>query len=337
MDHGAIDQAGRARRREDRRRVLVVDDNRMIRQLVGACLRRGGYAVLEAKDGAEALELFRREPAQVVITDVGMPRLDGLELLAALRARDVPPEVILLTGSHADDAVAAVQALRLGADDYIVKDSNASAALMLAVERAAEKWRLREENSRLLGELRRLSVTDGLTGVGNRRAFDEMLQQESSRAHRCQQPLSVVILDIDHFKGVNDTLGHQVGDLVLISFVRRLQSVAREADRLFRYGGEEFAFLGEMTAEGAQALAQRAVAAVAARPLHAGRHLVPVTCSAGVAALLPAEASGGDLVSRADGALYDAKRLGRNRAVSAAAGVPLVNRTRGQARSKSAA
>jgi two-component system cell cycle response regulator len=311
------DRTDRTRRRGDTPRILVVDDNRMVRLFVAERLRQDGYAVAEAQDGAEALESFRRERAHVVIADVGMPRLGGLELLAELRREQVPPEVILLTGSHANDAQAAVQALRLGAHDYIVKDLAAGDALRLAVERAAEKWHLREENARLLCELRRLSLTDGLTGTGNRRAFDDALRQESRRALGREGPLALAIFDIDHFKRVNDSFGHDVGDRVLVSFARRLESAIRERDRLFRYGGEEFAVLGQMEAADALALARRAVTAVASRLLDAGGRPVSITCSAGVGALLPTDTSGDELLARADQALYAAKRQGRNRAVCA--------------------
>ncbi len=296
-------------------RVLVVDDNRVIRGMVGARLRAAGCVVSEASDGAEALESFNRQPVEVVITDLNMPRLDGLELLAALRRREAAPEVILLTGTGRDDTQAAVQALRLGAHDYIAKDASSGDALMLAVERAAEKWRLRLENARLLAELRQLSLTDSLTGLGNRRALDEALRQEISRAQRGAAPLSLVLVDLDGFKALNDTHGHRVGDAVLASFAQRLRGVAREADRLFRYGGEEFVLLaGDTTEEGAEALAARVVWAVAGEPLGAGRLSLEVTCSAGVAELQPADGfDGAGLVARADGALYEAKRAGRNR------------------------
>ena len=296
--------------------VLVAEDNAVVRRLVVAQLRKAGFAVLEAKDGVEALELFNREPTPVVVTDLGMPRFGGMELLAALRGVVPPPEVIVLTGTHAQDARAAVQALRLGAHDYIVKDADAAGAIPHAVARALEKWRLREENARLLGELRQLSMTDGLTGLGNRRAFDEALRQEIARFGRTDSPLSLVLLDLDHFKRVNDTLGHRVGDEVLVSFAARLRSVARESDRLFRYGGEEFAVLAmDSDEDGATSLAWRVVRATASRPFTAGQRRVEVTCSAGVAAATRGDDPAGEsVVGKADAALYRAKRQGRNRA-----------------------
>jgi len=301
--------------------VLVAEDNVVVRRLVVAQLRKAGFMVREAKDGVEALELFRRDPSPVVVTDLGMPRLGGMELLAALRQMEPPPEVIVLTGTHAQDAQVAVQALRLGAHDYIVKDAEAAGAIPHAVERALEKWRLREENARLLSELRLLSLTDGLTGLGNRRAFDEALRQEIARSGRQGSSLGLVLLDLDHFKTVNDTLGHRVGDEVLVSFAVRLRSVARESDRLFRYGGEEFVLMAvDSNEDGAVSLARRVVRATASSTFSAGHRRVEVSCSAGVAvAMSDDDAAGESLVARADAALYRAKRGGRNRACTAPA------------------
>jgi two-component system chemotaxis family response regulator WspR len=301
-----------------RTRVLVVDDNSVVRRLLVARLQGAGCRVSEAADGLAALEEFRRAPAEVVISDLSMPRLDGLELLAALRAHARPPEVILLTATRASDAEAAMQALRLGAHDYIPKTEAAVEAVVLAVERAAEKWRLREENARLVAELRWMSLTDGLTGVGNRRAFDEALLLEVARARRQRADLALVMLDLDHFKAVNDAIGHPAGDEVLVAFVGRIRSVTRGADPLFRYGGEEFALLlAGAGPDAALAAGDRAVRATAAAPLPAGRGLVPVTCSAGAAVLAPDDGGAGtELVARADAALYAAKRSGRNRVVA---------------------
>ena len=298
-------------------RVLVVDDSAVVRRILGGQLHRAGWLVREAASGSEALAAFEQEPFEVVITDINMPGLDGLELLARLRQREVPPEVILLTGSRAGDALAAVQALRLGAYDYIAKDSEAGGEVVLAVQRAVEKWRLREENARLLRELSRLSLEDALTGLGNRRAFDGSIVHEVARAGRHGRNLSLAMLDLDHFKRVNDSLGHPAGDAVLASFAGVLRSLARQADLIYRYGGEEFAvILPDCDDVGALAFAQRVVHETEAQPLCAGRQQVAITCSVGVACLAPRDRpSGEELVVRADRALYEAKDSGRNRAV----------------------
>jgi diguanylate cyclase (GGDEF)-like protein len=297
-------------------RVLVVDDNAVVRRLMGTRLRAGGFDVAEAGDGLAALEEYQKHPAHVVITDLSMPRLDGLALLEALRMQPSPPEVILLTGTRATDAEAAVQALRLGAHDYITKSPAAVEAVALAAERAAEKWRLREENARLLRELRRASLTDALTGAGNRRAFDEALAQEVARSRRAGTRIALAMFDLDHFKLVNDTHGHHVGDEALVAFTERLRSVVRASDRVFRYGGEEFAvLLAEERPEAALAAAARIVRTIGAQPLAACGLRLALTCSAGVSLLRASDDSAGrELVARADVALYAAKRGGRNRA-----------------------
>jgi diguanylate cyclase (GGDEF)-like protein len=310
------------------RRVLVVDDSPLVRKLIACRLRKAGYRVAEAADGREALDHFQKQGSAVVITDLNMPHLDGLSLLAALRQYVSPPEVILLTGSCASHAEAAVQALRLGAHDYIAKDPTAGGAVVLAVQRASEKWRLREENGRLLTELRRLSLTDALTSVGNRRALDETLRLEIGRARRHARELALALVDLDRFKRVNDTLGHRAGDDVLRCFAQRAAALLRSSDRLYRYGGEEFAMLlPEQTERGGLEAAWRVVGATAAAPRCAGRQRVAVTCSAGVAALCARDdADGSELLARADAALHAAKRSGRNQARGfESSGVPEAN------------
>jgi two-component system, cell cycle response regulator len=297
--------------------VLVADDSLPIRRLVATRLRLAGFRVTEAADGSEALDRFREEPSAVVITDVGMPRLGGLDLLARLRCHSPAPEVILLTGTHADDAKVAVEALRLGAHDYINKDPQSLEAVVLAASRALDKFRLRQENARLLDRLRTQSLTDSLTGVGNRRAFDRALVRDVARARRERRGLALVMLDLDLFKKVNDRFGHRVGDDVLAQFTARLQAAVRATDELFRYGGEEFALLlPELSQSGGAVAAARCVEATAAQPFDAGRERLPITCSAGVAELEATDAdSGVDLLARADAALYEAKHAGRNRLV----------------------
>ena len=302
-----------------RTQVLVVDDTTLVRKLIVARLRAAGYRVAEAKDGQEALELFRTQASPVVITDLNMPRLGGLGLLSALREHPLAPEVILLSASGAPDAEAAAEALRLGAHDYIAKDASAGDAVVLAVQRAAEKWRLREENARLANDLRRLPLIDSLTNVANRRAFDEALRAEIARAHRHQRDLALVLFGLDHLKRINDTLGHQTGDHALSAFAARLGSLMRASDRLFRYGGEEFALLlpdaGPLS--GLEA-ARRLVRGIAEQPLAANGSPLAMTCSAGVASLHASDAAeGADLIARAGAALEAAKHAGRNRALLA--------------------
>jgi diguanylate cyclase (GGDEF)-like protein len=295
-------------------RVLVVDDARTVRRLLAGFLRRVGYQVFAAADGEEALARLSQRPIDVVVTDLNMPRLGGLELLEAVRRLDRPPEVIILTGTHAEDIQAAVRALRLGAHDYLTKPPGSLDEVALAVQRALEKKRLREEKARLLRELSVLSHTDGLTQVGNRRALDEALVREGERSRRHGFPLSVALIDLDHFKRINDELGHRAGDEVLALFAHRLRAVVRSADRIFRYGGEEFVVLLPHTnLRGAEKVGGRIVAATKEKRFRARDRLVRLTCSVGVASLR-ADEDPEALLDRADAALYRAKERGRCRA-----------------------
>jgi diguanylate cyclase (GGDEF)-like protein len=294
----------------------VVDDSRPVRLVVARQLEAANYSVEQADDGARALETIKKGSVDVVITDLRMPGLDGFEVLEAAKRLAPGVEVIILTGAHSEDMSAAVRALRLGAHDYLTKPPYPD-EVVLAVERAMEKRRLLETNARLLRQLEESSLTDPLTGVSNRRAFDRALEQEVARARRHKHPLSFVMLDIDRFKAVNDACGHDAGDEVLRSFTNTVSSELRDGDSLYRYGGEEFVvILPHADAAGAIATAQRIVAAVAGSSVRIGPTTVRITTSAGVAAL-GVEGSGRDAISRADAALYAAKKGGRNRACSA--------------------
>jgi diguanylate cyclase (GGDEF)-like protein len=299
-----------------RGRVLVVDDSRVVRAIVCHALRKGGFQVDEADNGATALQILKGARHDVVITDLRMPGLDGFEVLAGVKQLDPNVEVIILTGSFAHDVNSAVKALRLGAHDFLMKPPTSAEQVIATVDRAVESKRLKDANRLLVQELQALSRTDALTGVANRRSLDEALSRETARSHRHGQPLSVVMLDIDHFKKVNDIHGHQGGDTVIQAFARTVASELREGDELYRYGGEEFALLLANTGlEGAITVAHRIVAAVAAKPIRISSTNIRITTSAGAACLGPLE-DGPALIAEADAALYDAKSTGRNRAIA---------------------
>jgi len=302
---------------QGRAKVLVVDDSRVVRAVVIRYLRTAGYEVEEATNGNDALRLLARGNYDVVITDLRMPELDGFGVLSGVKRVAPDTEVIILTGTHAQDVNSAVRALRLGAHDYLTKPPANADEVILTVQRAVEKKRLREANHRLLRELEELTRTDALTGVPNRRAFEEALAREVANARRHRYPLGVVILDIDHFKSLNDNYGHQAGDEALRSFATIAASVMRKGNVLYRYGGEEFvALLPHANLAGAMTAAERLVTAVAGTPLRIGSGEVSVTASAGVACLSTSDFEGASVVARADTALYEAKSRGRNRACS---------------------
>lgn len=299
-------------------RVLIVDDSPVVRALVGGYLRDAGFSVEEADNGADALRRLESRTFDVIITDLRMPELDGFGLLEAVKRRGSGPEVILLTGTHAHDMGSAIRALRLGAHDFLTKPPSGPDEVILTVDRAVEKKRLREANARLMREFEALSRIDPLTGALNRGVFDEALRREAVRARRYQFPLSLVMLDLDHFKAINDNHGHRVGDGTLQQFVVRLATVFRETDAIHRYGGEEFSVLLPHTGrEGALDAARRVVQVTGSTPFVIGGVSLDVTVSAGVATARQEDLDGVELVTRADVALYEAKRAGRNCAVAA--------------------
>jgi diguanylate cyclase (GGDEF)-like protein len=301
-------------------RVLLADDSRLVRTIVAGYLRAAGHEVEEAEDGAEALSRFEDGSFDVVVTDLEMPNVGGFGVLEAVKARSLGAEVVILTGSHAPVMSCAVRALRLGAHDFLTKPPSGPDEVVLTVERAAEKKRLRETNARLLRELERQTRTDALTGAQNRRSFDEALRLEVERSRRYGHPLSLALLDLDHFKSINDRYGHPAGDAVLKRFVAVAQGALRSSDVLYRYGGEEFAaLLAHTPLDGALVAARRVVKATAATAFVADGITLPVTVSSGIAALSAEQPEAAELLARADQALYRAKAEGRNRACGEAA------------------
>jgi len=296
-------------------RVLVVDDSPVVRTILSSCLKQAGYHVTQAVDGQAGLVALDAEPFDVVITNLHMPRLGGLGVLEGIKRRGLATEVVVLTGS--DDMDAAVGALRLGAHDYLLKPPKRLEEIVLTIERAAEKKRLRDENSRLIRELKLLSRADFLTGLPNRRSLEEALGRELDRVRRYGASLGVAMLDLDHFKSVNDRFGHQAGDDVLRWLARTAADAFRQSDSVFRFGGEEFAvLLPAVSIDGAGDACRRFVERVAATPLRLDGGTLELTCSIGLTAAQPSDASAASVIARADRALYEAKALGRNRVVS---------------------
>ena len=284
--------------------VLVADDSATIRALVRYELESGGYAVVEATDGPAALALTAQHAVDVVLLDIQMPGPDGHAVLAQLKAReatrDVP--VVFLSGNDSADDV--VQALREGAHDYLRKPPD-PAELQARVASAYRMKQLQEQLRERAVELESISRTDHLTGLYNRRHGEEHLRGALAFARRSGQPVSVLLIDVDHFKQVNDTRGHSGGDDVLFEVAQALSSVVRTEDVIARWGGEEFFVCSHRSdLAAASVLAERLRTAVATR--------CDVTVSIGAAV-----SSGDDVGLRetADRNLYAAKAAGRDRCV----------------------
>jgi two-component system cell cycle response regulator len=297
--------------------VLLVEDSAAIRALVRRMLVAGGHTVVEAAGGAAALAVCREQQPDVMLLDVEMPEMSGWDVLAAMKAdpdlRDVP--VVFLTGRS--DTTDMVDGLRLGAHDYLRKPCEPT-ELLARVQAAARVKRLQDELRQRNEDLDRISRTDALTGLRNRRHVEEYLVKLTSLARRNAEPIAVLVIDIDHFKSVNDRHGHEAGDAVLREVAGRMLGSVRLEDMVGRWGGEEFlVVLPNTAAEGAAELAERLRQVVAETPCRlADGDAVQVTISVGCAASLIDDA--GRLVRSADAAMYEAKESGRNRVVMAA-------------------
>jgi diguanylate cyclase (GGDEF)-like protein len=305
--------------------VLIIDDSRTIRRILRDALQAQGLfeEYLEAGDGQAGLEVAQTTPVDLVLCDLDMPRLDGFGFLKGFLATDANRRVpvLMLTGS--DEAEKKVEGFALGAIDYIVKPCHPTELcarvrnyLRLKLLQDELETKNRELESKNV-ELAALAVTDPLTQLHNRRYFMTRSDEELRRSQRYGGPFTILLLDVDHFKKVNDTHGHQVGDDVLVAVARRLRSTLRSTDVLARYGGEEFVVgLPETSVDGARAIAERLRASIEAEIVPAmGR---AVTASIGVATLLPDTPSVVAMLESADAALYSAKRAGRNRVEIAA-------------------
>jgi two-component system cell cycle response regulator len=267
-----------------------------------------------ARDGFSALAVLRRQPVDVVLCDMHMEHCDGLRFLALKGAdhslADIP--VIMRTGDEGENAM--VRAFDLGAQDYIAKAASmaelrARLSVHLKLKRVTDELRAQR------AVLERQSRQDGLTGLSNRRSLDESLLREVARCNRYGRPMSIVMMDIDRFKDLNDRYGHLAGDLVLREAAAVVRGAVRTQDIVARYGGEEIAILmPETSMEYAAIVAERLRVALATTVFRFREHTLRVTASFGVVGTpsLPAQEAD-ELLRLADRALYRAKAQGRNR------------------------
>ncbi|WP_431857069.1 GGDEF domain-containing response regulator [Azospirillum sp.] len=290
-------------------RILVVDDSRMARTALCQQLEGFGHQTAVADSGAEALVRTRDEDFDVVLVDFRVGDMEGVELCWHLRAAQGAKHLYLMLMIPGSITNQFFEVVENGADEFLRKPLDWAwlRARLLAASRVVDMQR----------QLERLATTDSLTGALNRGRFMARAANEVMRALRYARPLSAIMLDIDHFKKVNDTHGHATGDEAIRSVVRVCRSLVRGADILGRLGGEEFAILlPETPPQGAVLLAERLRRALAVTEVRIpGGVGVTFTVSVGVSALKPGEESVSALLARADEALYRAKNGGRNRVV----------------------
>jgi two-component system, cell cycle response regulator len=306
---------------EVRPKILVVDDSRTQLDWLVAVLQREGFDVRSAANGKEAILKVRTDAPDLVLLDMILPDMDGLEVLRLIKIRPDDQFIPVIILSVKSDLDSKVTGLRIGADDFLAKpfaeqEILARCAAMLRIKNLQDQLRATQH------KLEEQSITDGLTGLKNRRLFDERLDEEFRRAQRYSDPVSLIMIDLDHFKQVNDRFGHQMGDLVLREAASCIRASIRDPDICARYGGEEFTVILPKThLSGALAVAERIWRELGNKVYHqeiteGGRAKpvdVRVTASIGLA-FYPSKdiTSAALLVKFADEALYQAKHSGRN-------------------------
>jgi len=296
--------------------VLIAEDDAICRKILETWLRNWGYRVIVADDGAKAWDILQQENApELLILDWVMPEIDGTELCRRVREqrRVSYPYILLVTAN--DEKQDVVRGLEAGADDYLTKPFDANelrARLKVGVRILALQHDLIHSRE----ELRFQATHDALTGILSRGAVLDLLQRELERAVRPQTPTGILMLDVDHFKKINDTYGHLVGDVVLKEVTHGISLLVRSYDLVGRYGGEEFLIvLPSCDKNHIRQTAERIRLMVGSTPILACGSEISVTVSIGATVVTPDTTQAKEILATADAALYQAKNAGRNRTV----------------------
>ncbi len=323
---------------EGKTRILAVDDSDTCLVLLGKHLELSGYDVMTAHTGREALQVIRQEGIQLIVTDWMMPEMDGLELCRAIRSEESLGFVFVIILTAHTEKARLVEAFEAGADDFLSKPFDRQELLarlragerIIALEnglaqRTRSLHKVNAEQAVLNGKLEQMATTDELTGLVNRRHGLTRLDEHWKQASRYGKPLSCIMLDIDHFKKLNDAYGHAAGDEVLKKMGTVLTGSSRVTDVVCRLGGEELLLICPNTAlEAATILAERCRRNVESAVVHYDGHDLEVTMSLGVAQREGHTTNRDELLAAADQALYAAKGSGRNRVCTAPEPTPAV-------------
>jgi diguanylate cyclase (GGDEF)-like protein len=300
--------------------ILYVEDSKTQGSLTKEFLEKNGYEVTWLIEGKSVFRTATTRPFDVILLDRVLPDMDGSEICRQLKHAEDTKGVPVIMLSAKSTTAEKVQGLDAGADDYLPKpyDETELVARIYAALRTKrlqdELRRKNDEMKEMLTKVERLSITDTLTGLFNRRRFETVLESEFNKASRYKTPLSCVMIDIDHFKAVNDTYGHAVGDTVIRDLARIIQDKIRNVDTACRWGGEEFIILAPMTTKSNAIPPARRILQTVSDHAFAGVKDRNVTVSIGIADLSGSAIDTSDkLIQEADMALYAAKKNGRNR------------------------
>jgi len=290
-------------------KILFAEDDMTSRLVLGATLRKLGHEVTAAANGREAWELLQQEHFPLLISDWMMPEMDGLELCRLIRERHAGQYTYIVLLTALGGKASYLDGMDAGADDFITKPFDE--------DQLVARLRVADRILALHEILRTQAMFDGLTRLWNRTAIIDYLECELERSKREAKPLGIILIDLDHFKQVNDIHGHAAGDAVLREAALRMKGALRGYDQVARYGGEEFLIVAPGCGEEeCQGVAERIRTAICGAPLETATGALAVSCSLGmaiaVAGTAPTERVDA-LIARADAALYRAKANGRNR------------------------
>ena len=300
--------------------ILIAEDDPVSRRMLEKNLVKAGRKVVSTSNGREALESLKKNYYPIVITDWMMPVMDGLELCQAIRKQKFPGYVFVVLLTARAEKCDIIAGLDAGADDYLTKPFN-QAELVARIKAGERVLNLERSLSNALDEIKKLSITDPLTKCYNRGYLMEHLSKEIKRNERYKHSLHISMIDIDHFKKINDTYGHQAGDLVLQECVSCIMDTIREgADWLARYGGEEFILvLPETDLDKTWKVVERIRCLIAEMVIPLKGEEIKITASFGISGF--GQGIDGEevlaklLIEKADKCLYEAKETGRNRIV----------------------
>jgi len=287
--------------------VLVIEDHPDQRDLLAIVLQREGYRIITAANGLEALEKLETEPVQIALSDIMMPKMDGFELIKRVRGNPRLKSLYLILITARIQEGDRVRGLDLGADDYITKPFSFSELLA--------RIRVGSRVVQYQKHLEYQTQVDSLTGLFNRRAFEKKINEEFERSKRYHNPLSVLLLDIDNFKLINDTYGHHGGDAALVKIAETFREKTRQSDFPSRYGGEEFVLiLPETDQDNALQVAGKIHDSIRACSFGTAARPFEITVSIGVSSTSARFYSDWrELVDDSDRALYQAKNSGKDR------------------------
>lgn len=306
-------------------KILIVDDSAYENKRVKAMLQKGGYEVSVAETGMQGIKIARAERPDLILLDLVLPDISGREVCRCLKMNTEMQSIPIIMLTSRTDVKERVAGLDEGANDYVTKpfdDSELTARIAAALREKTLRDQLEKkkgEYEELMRKFERMAITDPVTGLFNRRRFEEAIAQEFERYKRYGTPLACLMIDVDHFKQINDTYGHDVGDLILKETAQTIQSLIRGVDTVCRYGGDEFAvLLSQQRAEEAMKAAQRILRDIRQLKVKEMKKGERITLSIGIAMVPDPDLREMDqIVQCADYALYKAKKQGRNQVETA--------------------